>query len=247
MYRSVAVLVIALAVVSCGGGGKRDNADNRETVAVSTGGPLIVATPDAGLPAECTSAPYTVVAQRDGEMPAGSAGFGVIGTAALPIPLVPDKSRALTPAQVIEQGASTDLVGYALFFGDEQFGPSDVSMFGGYGPIADGASRGTISLFPKTATPISAGDTLMPGALDGLEMFTTLQSVLMDFKATPDELTAYLDVIAGSVTVLGLTDTALCLDVDLSWQYSKGSSPGGTLTLNGIFTAPLAPRTTPFT
>ena len=245
-----ALFALALLAVSCGGkdAGRRDaggNGSSAETSAVadtdSTPGGLV------GIPAECTPAPFTVVAQRNGEQPAGSATFGVIGVAALPIPLVPDKAGALTPEEATARGQATNLLGYVMFFGDEQFGPSDVSMFGGYAPIADGASRGTVSIFPKNNTPIEVGDTLTPGPLDGLEMVTTLQSVLMDFKATPDEVTSYLNEIAGSVTVLALTPSALCLDVDLTWEYSKGSTALGTLTLKGIFTALLAPRSLPFT
>ena len=48
----------------------------------------------------------------------------------------------------------------------------------------------------------------------------------------------------GSVTIVGLTSEAICLDVDLSWEYSDfGSEPVGTLTLNGTFAAALGPRT----
>jgi hypothetical protein len=201
-----------------------------------------------GLPAECVAAPFTVVALRDGEQPAGSTTYGVVGSAALPIPLVPNKSATIPAAQVTEDGATTDLLGYVLFFGDESFGPGDVSMFGGYAPAAAGHSRGTISIFPSTTTPLAVGDRLAPGQLDGLDMTTTLNRVNLDFKATPDELTSYLDSITGTVTVLGLTDGALCLDVDLAWKYSDFSStPAGTLTVQGIFSAPLAPRTLPFT
>ena len=249
MRRSIAIIALVFVVASCGGGGaKRKDSSGNNTVAVATGESSASTAPDVGLPAECTAAPFTVVAQRDGEQPAGSATFGVVGTAALPFPLVPDKAAALTPAQVIEEGASTDLLGYALFFGDEEFGPSDVSMFGGYAPTAAGKSRGTISIFPSTTTPIAVGDVLTAGTLDGLEMATMLNRITLDFKATPDELSAYLNSIAGSVTVLGLTATVLCLDVDLTWEYSDfGSRALGVLTVRGVFTAALAPRTLPFT
>ena len=247
MRRPFALLAVAMLAVSCSddSAGTSTTIDAPEATMVTE---TVPPTDDlVGLPQECAPAPYTVVAQRTGEEPAGSQTFGVVGTAALPIPLVPDEAGALSPAQVSEQGADTDLLGYVMFFGDEMFGPSDVSMFGGYAPTAEGASRGTISIFPKTATPIAVGDTLTPGTLEGLEMVTTLQSVLMDFKATPDELTSYLNEISGSVTVLGLTDTALCLGVGLTWEYSNGSEAKGTLILKGIFTAPLAPRSLPFT
>lgn len=247
MRRPLALLVAALLAVSCSdddaGSGNETTATSAQDTVAATEAEIDV----GGLPSECVPAPFSVVAQRDGEEPAGSQSFEVVGAAALPIPLVPDKAGTLSPAQVTEQGADTDLLGYVLFFGDEEFGPSDVSMFGGYAPTADGASRGTISIFPKTNTPIAVGDIFTAGALDGLEMVTTLQSVLMDFKATPDELTSYLNDIGGSVTVLGLTETALCLGVGLTWEYSNGSEAKGRLIVKGTFTAPMAPRSLPFT
>jgi hypothetical protein len=63
----------------------------------------------------------------------------------------------------------------------------------------------------------------------------------------PDESTSYLNGIGGSVTVLGLTESALCLGVGLTWEYSNGPTALGTLYVKGIFTAPLAPRSLPFT
>ena len=202
----------------------------------------------AAFPAQCTSTPYTVVAQRDGNQPAGSATYGVIGATALPIPLVPDKAQALAPERVRELGASTDLLGYVLFFGDESFGSGDVSLFGGYGPTLEGKSRGNIVIVPNSTAPLAAGDVLTAGSIEALGMLTTFNRVNIDFKATPTELTAYLDTIAGSVTILGLSDAAICLDVKLSWAYSDGSGvAGGTLTFEGTFTAPLGERTTPFT
>lgn len=238
--RVVALALVALLASSCGdGGSKKNGARATDDTKGST---------DSALPAECVQPPLTVVAQRDGEQAAGSAEYAVASTVGLPIPLVPNKDGAIASADVLTKGAETDLLGYVLFFGDEQFGPTDVSMFGGYAPDTDGHSRGTVSIFPSTSTPLAAGDVLTPGVLDGLDMTTTLFRVTMDFKATTDELTAYLGTIEGSVRIVALTATAICLDVDLAWEYSDfGSKALGSLTVKGIFTAALAPRTIPFT
>lgn len=250
MRRALA-LVAALAVVaSCGGGKATPNRDGTSTAVTASSGTGTatdeVGDSGAGLPAECVPSPYTVVAQRDGEQPAGSATFGVVGAAALPIPLVPNKAGSLTDAEAIAEGATTDLLGYVVFFGDEEFGPDDVSMFGGYAPETDGAARGAISIFPHTTAPLVVGDVLTPGTLDGLDMTTTLNRVLLDVKFAPDEFTSYLNDIEGDVTILGLTSSAICVDVNLQWEYSKGSQALGTLKVNGIFTAALAPRSLPF-
>ena len=250
---AAALLIVASCgvVVSCGGG---DKAANKSSPAASDGPAATLAdgadgadgNGSAGMPAECVPAPYTVVAQRDGEQPAGSATFGVVGAAALPIPLVPNKAGSLTDAEAIAEGATTDLLGYVVFFGDEEFGPDDVSMFGGYAPETGGAARGAISIFPHTTAPLVVGDVLTPGTLDGLDMTTTLNRVLLDVKFAPDEFTSYLNDIEGDVTILGLTSSAICVDVNLQWEYSKGSQALGTLKVNGIFTAALAPRSLPF-
>ena len=256
MRRLAALATIILLTAACGGGGgkgAKGGAGPDDTFAYDGTAPGLDTTVAGGestdaLPAECTPAPYTVTARRDGEKPAGAAEYGVVGTAALPIPLVPDATQVLTPAQATEQGATTDLLGYVVFFGDEAFGPADVSMFGGYAPTAEGHSRGAISIFPATSTPLAVGDVLTPGSLDGLQMLTTLNRITLDFKATPDELTAYLASIEGQVTIVGLNSSSICLDVDLTWAYSDGGSTAlGTLTVKGIFTAPLAERTLPFT
>lgn len=255
MRRLAALASVVLLTAACGGSDDKGNANNGNngngngtTAGLDT---TVASVPvDAGpaLPAECTPAPYTVTALRDGDKPAGAAEYGVVGTAALPIPLVPDAAQALTPAQVSEQGNSTELLGYVVFFGDEAFGPADVSLFGGYAPTAEGNSRGAISIFPSTTTPLAVGEVITPGTLDGLEMLTTLNRITLDFKATPDELTSYLNSIEGTVTILGLNSSSICLDVDLSWGYTGGGpDPDGTLTVKGIFTAPLAPRSLPFT
>lgn len=254
MRRLAALATVVLLLAACGGGNKgtkgANNNGNGNGNGTAAGLDTTVAAggDDTALPAECTPAPYTVSAVRDGEKPAGAADYQVIGTAALPIPLVPDAAQALTPAQVSEQGDTTDLLGYVVFFGDEAFGPADVSMFGGYAPTVEGKSRGAISLFPATTTPLAVGDVLTPGSLDGLEMLTTLNRVNLDFKATPDELTSYLDSVEGQVTILGLNSSSICVQVDLSWGYTGGGpDPDGALTVTGIFTAPLAERTLPFT
>ncbi|MEQ1703505.1 MAG: hypothetical protein ABMA25_25645 [Ilumatobacteraceae bacterium] len=256
MRRLAALATVVLLLAACGGSNKgnkgANNGNNGNSNGTATGLDTTVASApvDAGpaLPAECTPAPYTVTALREGSKPAGAAEYGVVGTAALPIPLVPDAAQALTPAQVSEQGTSTELLGYVVFFGDEAFGPADVSMFGGYAPTADGNSRGAISIFPSSTTPLAVGDVLTPGALDGLDMLTTLNRISVDFKATPDELTAYLNTIEGTVTILGLNSSSICVEADLRWGISGGGPDAdGALTVKGIFTAPLADRTLAFT
>ncbi len=228
-------MVSLIALTACGGSAKSSSN--------GTDGKPANATP---LPAECTLAPFTANVVRDGGAPAGSATYGVVGAAAVQIPLVPDKAQVLTYEQASQMGKETDLIGYGLLFGDEQFGVNDVSLFSGYAPVAAGKSRGLVSIYPSTLTPLAVGDVITPMPMDALGMFTTLSNLGMDFKAAPDEFMSYLNTIRGSVTILGLNDEAICLDVDLSWDTSDFStSSTGTLTIQGIFTAPLADRTLP--
>jgi len=235
------VLAVAalIALAACGGSGKSSTNGTSGGTDSNDGN----STP---LPAECTLAPFTANIVRDGGAPAGSATYEVIGAAAVQIPLVPDKDQLLTYEQATQMAEDTDLIGYGLLFGDEVFGVDDVSLFGGYTPEAAGKSRGVISIYPSTLIPLAAGDVITPTSMDALGMFTTLNNLGMDFKATPDEFMSYLNTIRGSVTILGLNDQAICLDVDLSWDTSDFStSSTGTLTIQGIFTAPLADRTLP--
>ena len=108
MRRTVVLLAFAGLLVACSDDG---NSTSPATGPDSSAGIDI----DTVLPEQCTPPPYTVVAQRDGERAAGSATFEVVGAAALPLPLVPDKAQTLTPAQVNEQGATTALLGSAAY------------------------------------------------------------------------------------------------------------------------------------
>jgi len=235
-----AAVSLTVALTACGDSGK---SGNKGTKSNGTNGEVS----NTPLPAECTLPPFTAHVVRDGGVAAGSATYEVVGAAAVVIPLVPDKAQTLTYEQATQMGQDTNLVGYGLLFGDEPFGVADVSLFGGYAPEAEGKSRGVVSIYPSTLTPLAVGDVVTPTPMDALGMFTTLNNLGMDFKAAPDEFMSYLNSITGSVTILGLTDQAICLNVDLSWDTSdlNSSATGGTLTIRGIFTAPLAERTLP--
>ncbi len=248
--RIFAIISLTVALAACGGSGKSSR--DGTTGGADTGGVNDSSAGDTSpannspLPAECTTAPFTVHVVRDGGIAAGSDTYQVIGAAAVQIPLVPDKTQTLPPDQAIELSQSTDLIGYGLLFGDEPFGVNDVSLFDGYAPEAAGKSRGVVSVYPSTLTPLAVGDVVTPQPMDALQMYTTLNNLGMDFKTAPDEYMSYVGSIRGSVTILGLNDEAICLDVDLAWDASAiSSSATGTLTIQGIFTAPLAERTLP--
>lgn len=251
---AVCCALLALTAAACSGGSdeKVDTSGNGGSVAAeSDAGSADTGTGDgadstAGLPAQCTAAPYTVTALRDGSKPAGSAEFGVTSAAAIPVPLVPNADNTIPFDEVMQLGDTTDLLLYSLIFADEPIDAASVDMFSGYTPVGTGKARGFISIAPTSNAPLKAGDVITPGELE-LGLQTTLSQVGMDFKSTPDELTAYLESAVGQVTILGLTESAICIDVDLSWKYSDfGSEALGTLQLKGIFTAPLAPRSFPF-
>lgn len=240
MRRTAILAIVALAGLAACGGSSKSNSGG--TAGAGDTGPAN----NTPLPAECTLPPFTVHVVRDGALPAGSETYEVIGAAAVQIPLVPDKAQTLSYEESVAKAASTDLIGYGLLFGDEAFGVNDVSLFGGYAPEAVGKSRGVVSVYPSTLTPLAVGDVVTPQPMDALGMFTTLNNLGMDFKAAPDEFMSYLNSISGSVTILGLNEESICLDVDLTWDTSDfSSSATGTLTIRGIFTAPLTERTLP--
>lgn len=232
---TVALSLVALS--ACGGGG---------TEVVGEATTSSAAPPEASsmsLPAPCELPPYTAALVRDGTKPVGSAQYGVVGAVALPVPLVPDRADTISDADAIAQAASTDLLMYSVVVGDEPIEAADVSLLSGYAPTV-GQSRAFVSIAPSSPMkPLAVGDVVTPGPATGLGMFTSLQSVTMDITGALDEFTAYLAQPAGDVTVLGLTEEAICLDVDLTWDYADGAAtPLGTLTIKGIFAAALAPR-----
>lgn len=219
MRRSLTALALPLLVVAAACGGSEGASDAGEDGSSSPASPL---------PAECVSAPFTVAAGRTGEEPAGSDSYEVASAVALPVRL---------------EVPGGDMFMYVMFFGDEQFDASDVGTFAGYGPEAAGRSRGTIVLSPaEPGSPIATGSVLTPGDTSALGLDTTLFTIGMDFKTAPDEINGYQDTIQGSVTVLALTDDAMCIDADLSWTWSgMSTTKRGELRIRGVFTAPLAP------
>jgi len=209
-----------------------------------SGGASATEAPAASLPAQCTPAPFTVTAIRDGEQAAGAEQFTVTDALAIQIPLVPNKSGQLSAEEVMAQQDTTDLLGYALMFADEPIDPASVSLFGGWDPVGAGKVRGNVGIYPNSPTPFAVGDVITPGAIDGLDLTTTLNRIGLDLKSEPGQINAYTGDPQGSVTILGLTADAICLDVDLTWDYSDfGSETLGTLTIKGVFTAVLGPRT----
>lgn len=245
--RLAAGAVFALLLVSCGGDDKDGDGGTADTAVDASaedggedGGES--ADPAATLPAECQMAPYTVAAYRDGELPAGSEQFGVVSAAAVEIPLVPNASGLLTMEQVFAEQETTDLVGYAILFADEVIDPASVSLFGGWEPVEAGKTRGNVGIYPSSTTPLAVGDVITPGLLDDLGMTTTLKRIGMDLKVS-GEMNSYLEDPVGSVTILGLTADAICLDVDLAWEYGGFSGAQGTLTIKGVFAAEIVTRT----
>jgi hypothetical protein len=236
----LATLALSVALlVACG-----DGTTAGDGAAGNGGNGADTAAPVATLPAECALPPYTVTAERDGATPIGAAEFGVVSAVAVQIPLVPNASEQLTAEEVLAQQATTDLVGYAIVFGDEQIDPAGVSLFMGWEPEGTGKVRGNVGVYPNSAAPLAVGDVITPGPLDGLDMFTTLNRIGLDLKVEGGELNAYLGDPVGSVTIVGLTDEAICLDVDLKWEYSDfGAESVGTLTIKGTFAALIATRT----
>ena len=242
---TAAVVSLTVLLTACGGSGKASRDRNADTASSDTASANNSAD-NAPLPAECTLAPFTAHVVRDGGIAAGSDSYQVIGAAALQIPLVPDKAQTLPPEQAIQMGNDTDLIGYGLLFGDEAFGVDDVSLFSGYAPVAAGKTRGVVSIYPSTLTPLAVGDVVTPQPMDALNMYTTLSNIGIDFKTAPDEYMGYTGAVRGSVTILGLNDDSLCISVDLAWDASDiATNATGTLTIQGIFTAPLAARTLP--
>jgi hypothetical protein len=232
---STALLIVTL--VACGGGDDASGPDTAPGTVANTAPDTVpdtvVAVP---LPVECVTAPYSIVFERTGSEPAGSPSFAVVDAVALPIPIVPDPDGTGDQSEALAEAATTDLLGYSLIVADEPIDDGEIGLFGGYEP-SEGRQRGFVSIFPSSPTPLAAGDVVVPGEPDELELFTTINLVGLDLKAAPDENNSYLDQAEGSVTVLAITPQALCLDVDLVWATGDGE-----LTMRGVVTGRMLER-----
>jgi hypothetical protein len=246
--RSIALtgtVALALAaVVGCGGGDATDGATggsvdgDATTLAADTSASEATAAAmaelAAGLPPECRTVPFTLIALGASDPPLGSEMFEAAGAVAVPVPVVPDKDQQLDPAEALRLAQETDLLGYTLYFGDEPIDAASTGVFDDR-PL-DGTLRGMVAIFPPTESPIVTGSVLEPGPIQ-FELFSSLSVVNFDIKSA-DGFTAYLEQPVGQVSILGLTDSALCVDVDLEWSTADGA----TARIDGVVTAELAPR-----
>ena len=196
----------------------------------------------AGFPAECVLPPVTVTAQRVGTAPIGSDAFGVIDAVVVPIPIVPNPDDALTPEEMKVLATTTDLLGYTLVFADEEI-TGGGSMFFDHEPSTAGKLSGQVGIFPSAGVPFAAGDVVVYGEVPGLSVpALTMGMDLSEFEQ--DLINTYLNDPSGQVEVLGITDEALCLDVDLTWDLNGPRD--NVLTVRGVFTGRLIDRSTLF-
>ncbi|MEP1124785.1 MAG: hypothetical protein ABJH68_12945 [Ilumatobacter sp.] len=196
-------------------------------------------TAGAGLPAECVAPPVTVVAQRIGSSPLGSDAFTVVDAVAVPIPIVPNPDGAVDATERATLAAATDLLGYSLVFGDSEI-EGDGAVFFQFDPTTPDTLRGLVSIYPPTGVPFAAGDVVTYGEVQGLSI--PLPTVGMDLSAFDADTNTYLNDPTGQVTVLGVNDDALCLDVDLTWTVDQPDD--NTLTIRGVFTGRVLDRST---
>jgi hypothetical protein len=184
-------------------------------------------TTTAALPLVCQAAPFTVEARRDGEHPAGDASFTVTEAEVEAVPVVPDRDRKLTAKELRKKAATTPLLTYRLRF-------------------SDGTSGGFITVLPRApGAPLRAGEVVVPGPATELRLFTPASRIAAGLEAPGDPPVSYVGLPTGSVTVVAVDSSRLCLDVDLEWSYSTfQAAPQGVLTLRGMFTAPLTSRST---
>jgi len=235
--------VALLALAACGDDGDgATNSQPGETAATPDTATPDTATPlpsGAGLLAECVLPPVTVMAQRVGPSPIGSDTFAVTDAVIIPVPIVPNPDGALSAEETKALAATTDLLGYSLVFADEEI-TGGGSMFFQFEPSTAGKLRGLVSIFPATGVPFVAGDVVVYGEVSGLSI--PLPTMGMDFAEFEQDLNTYRGDPTGQVAVLGITDEALCLDVDLTWKVNDPAD--NTLTIRGVFTGRLLDRST---
>ena len=238
--RAVAALLILAACgddADVGGGGtgpppeSTGIAATEATAGTQSGG--------AGLAAECVAPPVTVVAQRVGSLPIGSEAFEVTDAVVLPLPIVPNPDGALEAQEVKALGTTTDLLGYSLVFGDEEIGGG---QFLEYKPSGTGKLRGLVSIFPAAGVPFAQGDVVVNGEVAGLSI--PLPTIGLDLAEFDQGTNMYLDAPTGQVTVLGITNDSVCLDLDLTWEMSDPAD--NSVTIRGVIAGRLLDRSTLF-
>ena len=242
MALSAAALLILVACGDDGNGGTGASPGDTADTAATTDTAAVTTQPTgAGLPAECVAPPVTVTAQRVGSSPLGSDTFGLIDAVVIPLPIVPNPDGAISAEETKTLAATTDLLGYSLVFADEEI-TGGGRMFFQFEPSAAGKLRGLVSIFPSAGMPLAAGDVVVYGEASGLSI--PLPTFGADLVAFDQKLNTYLNDPAGQVAVLGITDDAVCLDVDLTWDVNNPDD--NVLTIRGVFTGRLLDRSTVF-
>ena len=183
--------------------------------------------------------PFTATAQRVGPSPIGAEAFEVTDAVVVPIPVVPNPDGALSADETTSLAGTTDLLGYSLVFADEPIVGAG-GMFFEYEPVTAGKLRGLVSIFPAAGVPFVAGDVVTYGVVPGLSI--PLPTIGMDLAAFEQSTNSYRDDPVGQVTVLGITQDSVCLDVDLTWTLNDPAE--NTLTVRGVFAGRLLDRST---
>lgn len=201
-----AALIGAAVLSSCGGGGSGGGSDAAATTTAPT------------LPAACKKPPTTIDLQAGGSAPAGSDSFEVADAAARRVAILPGE-MAFDPADLSgleKKAAVSPLALYTLYLAD--FSISHGALSGvSPDPVtpAKGSTVGALTLVPATEAGLATDSVVTDGKLD-YKTNTTFKplglTVYADGSTKPQ---AYTD-ITGQATILALSDTAICVDFDVT-------------------------------
>ena len=240
--RGVALLAVATLLVACGGGGGGDDDGGSSG---DTDAPTTTTTEAAAaLPDECpTDLPVTVGIEGGEALPGiDGATFEATHAATQPFPIVPDPDQELGPAEAVEQGEETDLVGYSVYLTDFAFDADDVGLLG-ITPPDDGTVL-VLSVVPPTLDGLAVGDTITAGQPD-YDTFSTLATVSTLYDTGTVEDHPFLSTTAddeGTVEIIHLDDDWLCVRWTATGQINDPSGEPSSYAIDEVVAGRLLSR-----
>ncbi len=216
--RGPVLLAAALVAAGCSGGDPTPP-DAGDAPAAPTSSTTVTTTLPEVLPPACDTPPVTLRLEAGGPASAGGPAVTVTDAIAVRVPILPGASAADTPIEeLIERAAETELALYSVFLADF---PIDRSRLGGFTSMKPGPGQtlATLSIVPTSPSGFTAGDVVDSEgdfAFDTITTLAEMQLIVLSGEH-PDALAGY-DGAEGRIEILYLSDTTLCLDVDVEFS-----------------------------
>lgn len=205
------------------------------TVLVLVAGSPVGATSPTAASGRCAKPPLTVTVLPGPMGTTGPVDFAVGDAVARRVPIVPQPPDARRDGATLERleakAARTDLALYTLYLADFTVPRKELTGFG-FGEITapDGRTVAAVTIVPTEKSGFAQGDTAEVAPFE-YESTTTFAPVSFVVNSSGKRSTYAYDGIIGGVEIRRLTDTSICLDVDVAFTRAGQTVASATGTV----------------